>query len=184
MKHWSFLFSYLVAPKGAVCLFVCFSFSGAARVCSASWTECNTHLRRGNCRAVFLACKRIRFLVTASPLFLFSSTYSTTFFSSSGHWHFLPRSAHLVFGRDFMLSIFLLQSRTNFSSMPNFRLAAELLELSDANLTTCNLKLAEYFIRFTFDNIPLHVTQAKKTNREVRHLALPVLFSQLELIYT
>ena len=25
MKHWSFLFSYLVAPKGAVCLFVCFS---------------------------------------------------------------------------------------------------------------------------------------------------------------
>ena len=80
----------------------------------------------------FLACKRIRFLVTASPLFLFSSTHSMTFFSSSGHWHFLPRSAHLVFGRDFMLSIFLLQSRTNFSSMPNFRLAAELLELSDA----------------------------------------------------
>ena len=32
-----------------------------------------------------------------------------------------------------MLSIFLLQSRTNFSSMPNFRLAAELLELSDAH---------------------------------------------------
>ena len=62
--------------------------------------------------------------------------------------------------------------------------SAELLELSDANLTTCNLKLAEYFIRFTFDNILLHVTQAKKTNREVRHLALPVLFSQLELIYT
>ena len=83
-----------------------------------------------------------------------------------------------------MLSIFLLQSQTNFSSMPNFRLAAELLELSDANLTTCNLKLAEYFIRFTFDNILLHVMQAKKTNREVRHLALPVLFSQLELIYT
>ena len=84
-----------------------------------------------------------------------------------------------------MLSIFLLQSRTNFSLMPNFRLAAELLELSDANLTTCNLKLAEYFIHFTFDNILLHVTQlAKKTNREVRHLALPVLFSQLELIYT
>ena len=136
------------------------------------------------CCAVFWACKRIRFLVTASPLFLFSSTHSTTFFSSSGHWHFLPRSAHLVFGRDFMLSIFLLRSRTNFSSMPNFRLAAELLELSDANLTTCNLKLAEYFIRFTFDNILLHVTQAKKTNREVRHLALPVLFSQLELIYT
>ena len=77
-----------------------------------------------------------------------------------------------------MLSIFLLQSQTNFSSMP------ELLELSDANLTTCNLKLAEYFIRFTFENILLHVTQAKKTNREVRHLALPVLFSQLELIYT
>ena len=25
MKHRSFLFSYLVAPKGAVCLFVCFS---------------------------------------------------------------------------------------------------------------------------------------------------------------
>ena len=115
---------------------------------------------------------------------LFHSTHLTTFFSSSGHWHFLPRSAHLVFGRDFMLSIFLLQSRTNFSSMPNFRLAAELLELSDANLTTCNLKLAEYFIHFTFDNILLHVTQAKKTNREVRHLALPVLFSQLELIYT
>ena len=136
------------------------------------------------CCAFFLACKRIRFLVTASPLFLFSLTHSTTFFSSSGHWHFLPRSAHLVFGRDFMLSIFLLQSQTNFSSMPNFRLAAELLELSDANLTTCNLKLAEYFIRFTFDNILLHVTQAKKTNREVRHLALPVLFSQLELIYT
>ena len=83
-----------------------------------------------------------------------------------------------------MLSIFLLQSQTNFSSMPNFRLAAELLELSDANLTTCNWKLAEYFIRFTFDKILLHVTQAKKTNREVRHLALPVLFSQLELIYT
>ena len=83
-----------------------------------------------------------------------------------------------------MLSIFLLQSRTNFSSISNFRLAAELLELSDANLTTYNLKLAEYFIRFTFDNILLHVTQAKKTNREVRHLALPVLFSQLELIYT
>ena len=103
------------------------------------------------CCAVFLACKRIRFLVTASPLFLFSSTYSTTFFSSSGHWHFLPRSAHLVFSRDFILSIFLFQSRTNFSSMPNFRLAAELLELSDANLTTCNLKLAEYFIRFTFE---------------------------------
>ena len=71
--------------------------------------------------AVFLACKRIRFLVTASPHFLFSLTHSTTFFSSSGHWHFLPRSAHLVFGRDFMLSIFLLQSWTNFSSMPNFR---------------------------------------------------------------
>ena len=69
-----------------------------------------------------------------------------------------------------MLSIFLLQSRTNFSSIPNFRLAAELLELSDANLTTCNLKLAEYFIRFTFNNILLHVTQAKKTNREVRQL--------------
>ena len=91
------------------------------------------------CCAVVLACKRIRFLVTASPLFLFSSTHSTTFFWSSGHWHFLPRSAHLVFGRDLMLSIFLLQSRTNFSSMPNFRLAAELLELSDANLTTCKL---------------------------------------------
>ena len=75
-----------------------------------------------------------------------------------------------------MLSIFLLQSRTNFSSMPNFRLAAELLELSDANLTTCNLKLTEYFIRFTFDNVLLHVTQAKKTNREVRHLALQFYF--------
>ena len=71
-----------------------------------------------------------------------------------------------------------------FRRCQNFRLAAELLELSDANLTTCNLKLAEYFICFTFDNILLHVTQAKKTNREVRHLALPVLFSQLELIYT
>ena len=83
-----------------------------------------------------------------------------------------------------MLSIFLLQSQTNFSSMPNFQLAAELLKLSDANLTTCNLKLAEYFICFTVDNILLHVMQAKKTNREVRHLALPVLFSQRELIYT
>ena len=31
-----------------------FSFSGAARVCSASWTECTTHLRRGNCRYSFV----------------------------------------------------------------------------------------------------------------------------------
>ena len=150
MKHWSFLFSYLVAPKGTVGLFVCLFFFKSHRI---------------------LLHHRFHRRVPASSL-------------SSGHWHFLPQSAHLVFGRDFMLSIFLLQSRTNFSSMPNFRLAAELLELSDANLTTCNLKLTEYFIRFTFDNILLHVRQAKKTNREVRRLALPVLFSQLELIYT
>ena len=160
MKHWSFLFSYLVAPKGAVCLFVCFSLKAMEFFFIIAFTEeflplvfwRSTSLFRFMnrvhhpletrklsifiCCAVFLACKRIRFLVRASPLFLFSSTHSTTFFSSSGHWHFLPRSAHLVFGRDFMLSIFLLKSRTNFSSMPNFRLAAELLELSDANLTT------------------------------------------------
>ena len=139
MKHWSFLFSYLVAPKGAVCLFVCFSSKAMEFFFIIAFTE------------------------EFPPLF---------------------GSNPIVIRRDFMLSIFLLQSRTNFSSMPNFRLAAELLELSDANLTTCNLKLAEYFIRFTFDNILLHVMQAKKTNREVRHLALPVLFSQLELIYT
>ena len=123
MKHWSFLFIYLVAPKGAVCLFVCFSSKAMEFFFIIAFTE----------EFLPLACKRIRFLVTVSPLFLFSSTHSTTFFSSSGHWHFLPRSAHLVFRRDFMLSIFLLQSRTNFSSMPNFRLAAELLELSDAH---------------------------------------------------
>ena len=45
------------------------------------------------CAFFFLVCKRIRFLVTASPLFLFSSTHLMTFFLSSGHWHFLPQSA-------------------------------------------------------------------------------------------
>ena len=85
-----------------------------------------------------------------------------------------------------MLSIFLLQSRTNFSSMPNFRLAAELLELFRRKLDNLQLEARRIFHSFllTFDNILLHVTQAKKTNREVRHLSLPVFFSQLELIYT
>ena len=138
------------------------------------------------CCAVFFGVQMDQISCHGEPtLSVFPRPIRRPFFSSSGHWHFLPRSAYLVFSRDFMLSIFLLQSRTNFSSMPNFRLAAELLELSDANLTTCNLKLAEYFIRFTFDNILLHVMQAKKTNREVRHLAFTSFyFSQLELIYT
>ena len=111
MKHWSFLFSYLVAPKGAVCLFVCFSSKAMEFFFIIAFTE-----------------------------------------------EFLPL----------------------FGSNP---IVVD-IAIGFLFLTTCNLKLAEYFIRFTFDNILLHVTQAKKTNREVRHLALPVLFSQLELIYT
>ena len=82
MKHWSFLFSYLVAPKGAVCLFVCFSSKAMEFFFIIAFTEEFLPLFGSNpivvditietrklsifiCCAVFLACKRIRFLVTA-----------------------------------------------------------------------------------------------------------------------
>ena len=176
MKHWSFLFSYLVAPEGAVCLFVCFSSKAMEFFFICLFICCAVFFWHAN-GSDFLS-RRAHSVCFPQPIRRpFSRAQAT-------QWHFLPRSAHLVFGRDFMLSIFLLQSRTNFSSMPNFWLAAELLELSDTNLTTCNLKLAEYFIRFTFDNILLHVTQAKKTNREVRHLALTsFIFSTWAYLY-
>ena len=44
MKHWSFLFSYLVAPKGAVCLFVCFSSKAMEFFFIIAFTEeCPAH---------------------------------------------------------------------------------------------------------------------------------------------
>ena len=39
MKHWPFLFSYLVAPKGAVCLFVCFSLKAMEFFFIIAFTE-------------------------------------------------------------------------------------------------------------------------------------------------
>ena len=98
MKHWSFLFSYsLSRSSGNRCdIFVFWRSTSLFRFMNRVHHPLETRkLSIFICCAVFLACKRIRFLVTASPLFLFSSTHSTTFFSSSGHWHFLPRSAHL-----------------------------------------------------------------------------------------
>ena len=168
---------------------VIFSFSGAARVCSASWTECTTHLRRGNCRYSFV----VRFFWHAN---------GSDFLSGRAHSFCFPRPIRRPFSRaqatgtschdlHIWFSAETLCCQSSFSSLGlTFRRCQtsgwqqNCWSWSDANLTTCNLKLAEYFIRFTFDNILLHVMQAKKTNREVRHLALPVLFSQLELIYT
>ena len=178
MKHWSFLFSYLVAPKGAVCLFVCFSSKAMEFFFIIAFTEEFLPLfgsnpivvdiaieflfyLRGNCRYSFV----VRFFWRAN---------GSDFSSRRAYSFCFPRPIRRPFSRAQATGTSCHDLHIWFSLMPNFRLAAELLELSDANLTTCNLKLAEYFIRFTFNNILLHVTQAKKTNREVRHLALPV----------
>ena len=69
------------------------------------------------------------------------------FSSNLGHWHNFPRLPHLFFGMHFSFSTCFRQSRTNFSVTLNSRPAAQLFE-SCANLMTCNLNLAEYFICF------------------------------------
>ena len=65
------------------------------------------------------------------------------------------------------------QSRTNFSLTQNSRPAAQLFD-SSANLTTCNLNLAEYFIRF--EDIFLNLETGEKqrgrdlVNNNLKHL--------------
>ena len=79
MIWWSFLIDRQATA-------VIFSFSGAALVCSASWTECTTHLRRGNCRYSFV----VRFFWRAN---------GSDFLSRRAHSFCFPRPIRRPFSR-------------------------------------------------------------------------------------
>ena len=99
-----------------------------------------------NSEAIAFALMLIMLQVTMYPLCLCSSIHWRSLSSHSGHWHGLPRLLHLFFGMHFSFSISFHQSRTNFLLTQNSRPVGQFD--SCVNLTTCNLNLAEHFIRF------------------------------------
>ena len=88
---------------------------------------------------------------------------------NSGHWHGLPWLLHMFFSMHFSFWICFCQSRTNSSLTQNSRPAAQLFDSM-----TCNLNLAEYFIRF--EDIFLNLETGEKqrgrdlVNNNLKHL--------------
>ena len=126
-----------------------------------------------NSEAIAFALMLIMLRVTMYPLCLCSSIHWRSLSSNSGHWHDLLWLLHLFFGMHFSFLICFRQSRTNFSLTQNSRPAAQLFG-SCANLTTCNLNLVEYFIRF--EDIFLNLETGEKqrgrdlVNNNLEHL--------------
>ena len=122
-----------------------------------------------NSEAIAFALMVIMLRVTMYLLCLCSSIHWRSLSCNSGHWHGLPWLLHMFFSMHFSFWICFCQSRTNSSLTQNSRPAAQLFDSM-----TCNLNLAEYFIRF--EDIFLNLETAEKqrgrdlVNNNLKHL--------------